>query len=146
MQSTKHKDRNAINYACEFKFFVINELSNMRTVISCFVDTFGMARYVDRLFLSDIRHADCDVGNALEINNCDVALMHKVDGMKMYMMCYSCGYVITLANLDLTVLSYAIFETTSDPDILVAEMMADGNLVYINTLSKNGTVTTEPYY
>lgn len=77
--------------------------------------------------------------------------MHKANSIKMFMFCYLSSYVITFSNPSLTVFRYSIsslsdcfIDITKELDILVVELMLNGDLIYINTLSKNGTVATKP--
>lgn len=67
--------------------------------------------------------------------------MAKADGMKVYLFCYEFVYVITLTDPDLTVISCMtgitdldLPEMTNKPDIIVAETLIEGSLVYIDTL------------
>jgi hypothetical protein len=73
--------------------------------------------------------------------------MTKVDGMKVYIFCYSSCYIVTLSDRNLTVVSCTfprvnqpIIEITGKPDVMVAEMMMDGRMVYIDTLARDGSV------
>ena len=95
--------------------------------------------YLDSIVSSD--HAVLDVSNMSMHKG---RFMLKADDVKVYVFYYSFGYVITFADPDLAVVSctfpmaYAsIYEMTDKPDATVAEMMADGTLVYIDTLAKD---------
>ncbi|KAH7001767.1 hypothetical protein B0J12DRAFT_558181, partial [Macrophomina phaseolina] len=73
--------------------------------------------------------------------------MLKADGVKVYVFCYEFGYVVTSTDWNLSVISCTVtigptvmVEMTDKPDIMVAEMMMDGSLVYIDTLCTDGVV------
>lgn len=70
---------------------------------------------------------------------------------RVHVFCYQSGYVIACTDRDLKILQYHIepIETvpedmTNTPDMLVAEMMMDGSLVYIDTLVMNGAPWEKP--
>lgn len=70
---------------------------------------------------------------------------------RVHVFCYQSGYVIACTDRDLKILQYHIepIETvpedmTNTPDMLVAEMMMDGSLVYIDTLVMNGEPLEKP--
>jgi hypothetical protein len=61
---------------------------------------------------------------------------------------YPNGYVVTLADMDLTVISYVItgkyiplFSITRMPDIMITEMLADRRLVFLDNLVVGGVVS-----
>jgi len=71
--------------------------------------------------------------------------MAKADGIKVLVFCYGFGFVITLTDPDLTTISTMttinsspLNELTNRPDVVVAEMLIDGSLVYIDTLAMDG--------
>ncbi|KIW76871.1 hypothetical protein Z517_09315 [Fonsecaea pedrosoi CBS 271.37] len=71
--------------------------------------------------------------------------MAKADGMKVYILCYTSGYVVCTTDPEMTALSCMVTinstgmpELTNRPDVVVAELIADGSMVYIDTLGMNG--------
>lgn len=104
-------------------------------------------RFINQTHMDEARHADHDVIDVKDLSPYRGTKMLKADGMKMYVFCYTNGYVVTFANARLTVYEFKIAlrssllcEITDTPDILVAELMVDGSLVYLDTLVSNGEV------
>ena len=151
----KYQCEDAISYASEVEFRNGVTYRQMRTVLKSVVNTVGsittLKRQIDPVFMSEIRYTDHDVVDVTDLNTHTGTIMHKADGMKMYVFCYASGYVIAQTDDNLSVISYVIanlegpiYECTNKPDVLVAEMMVDGNLVYIDTLSMDGEVVPKP--
>ncbi|EEU34532.1 uncharacterized protein NECHADRAFT_88825 [Fusarium vanettenii 77-13-4] len=77
--------------------------------------------------------------------------VYKSAGMKVYVFCYTSGYIITQTDLNLGVIHYSvaliegpIYELTDMPDLLVPELMRNGMLVYIDTLAVDGIALPKP--
>lgn len=105
----------------------------------------SMKMYVDQSFMSQSRHADHDVLDVSDVKTCTGIFTYKADGMKVYVFSYRTGYIITFTDRALTIIDYHIEpstevpeDITKTPDIMVAEMMLDGSLIYIDTLALNG--------
>jgi len=121
---------------------------DLRMVMSWVVNAIGstrmMANEVDNEYMSSVRSTDHAVVDVSDMNTRKGTFMHKVDGMKVYIFCYTFGYVITMTDRNLTVISCSfteanqpLLEMTRTPDVMIAEMMMDGSLVYIDTLARD---------
>lgn len=130
----------------------------LRMMMSWFINVFGSVRSIsneiDPEFMSMVRSADHAVVDVSDMTTYRGTFMYKADGMKVYIFCYTFGYIITLTDSSLSVISYRfthamqpICEMTKMPDVMVAEMMMDGSLIYIDTLARGGEVVefSRPY-
>lgn len=98
-----------------------------------------MKSEVEPEFMSDVRSSD-DV--VVDISGYTGTFIAKADGVKVYVFCCEFGYVVTITDPSLTIISSMVIvthrvlpETTRTPDVLLAEMMVDGTIVYIDTLA-----------
>lgn len=123
----------------------------LRMLLDVFVNIIGhsrtIANEIDYEYMSSVRSADHAVVDVSDISMYKGTFMYKADGMKVYVFCYSFGYVVTMTDTNLTVIScrftdamQPIYEMTRTPDIMVAEMMMDGTLIYIDTLARDSFV------
>jgi hypothetical protein len=62
--------------------------------------------------------------------------MGKADGVKAYIFCYEFGYVVSITNQDMSLVSCMVVPTYADlseitrtRDVMVAEMVENGDLV-----------------
>lgn len=92
--------------------------------------------------MSSVRRTNHAVIDVQDVSSYRGRFMLKADGVKVYVFCYSFGYVVTYTDTSLSVISMVcvptqtpIFEFTTTP------MLMDGSLVYIDTLSTNGVVS-----
>lgn len=149
MISRRYECENVVTYASEVEFRAGVTHMQLRRVMNRVVLTVGsersMTRFIKSMYMDEARHADHDVVDVKDLTPYKGTTMIKADGMKVYVFSYANGYVVTFADRDLTVLSCMVsirdrplYEATNRPDILVAEMMVDGSLVYIDTLAVNG--------
>jgi len=156
--SRKYVNENVETYACEVELEVGITHMALRMVLNEIVSVVGfipkLRNEVDEEFMSSVLFADHAVLDVSNMNGQKGVFMLKADGMKVYVFCYSFGYLITFPDRDLTVVScmfsalnLPLYEYSYKPDVMVAEMMSDGSLVYIDTLSKNGNAypITRPY-
>ncbi len=139
-----------VSYAAEFE--VEGEVTNIliRRIISMSAGMVGhttrMRHLIDSGFMSDVRSADHIVMDVPSLDGYRGRYMAKADGVKVYVFCYEFGYVMTLTDPDLTVVSCMtsiadldLPELTNKPDVVVGEMLIDGSVVYIDTLAMNGS-------
>lgn len=70
----------------------------------------------------------------------------EADGVKVYVFCYEFGYVVTITDLMLALVTYIVIgiykdlrKITTSPNVLVAEMMMNGSMIYIDTLNVNSS-------
>ena len=149
--SRQYVCEDTVSYSSEIEFERGVTHLQIRLVMGVILNVVGtetsIARYVDTVFMDEIRNADHDVVDVKSLAPYRGSIMVKADGMKCYVFCYPNGYVVTFANRELTVVNYTIepaymplISITNKPDVLVAELMANGELVYIDTLSVNGEV------
>ncbi|KAM3497497.1 hypothetical protein MY10362_009158 [Beauveria mimosiformis] len=147
----RYKCEDTESFAAEVEF--PNGVTHMfiRRVMKIIINTTGsmyaLRKFVNPVFMSEVRYTDHDVVDVTDLDAHRGTIMQKADGMKVYVFCYASGYVITQTDDNLTVISYVvaiidgpIYECTDMPDVLVAEMMVDGTLIYIDTLCKDGFV------
>lgn len=138
------------SYAAEFEIEGRVTNAMIRRIICMSASMVGhvstMKRLMDIGFMSDVRSADHVVIDVPNLNGYKGRYMAKADGIKVYVLCYMFGYVITLTDPDLTIISCMttisnadLPELTDKPDIVVAEMLMDGSLVYIDTLAMGGS-------
>jgi len=151
MISRKYENEETVSFASEVEFRPGVMHLQIKTVASAIINMVGsesiMMPYIDDAFMSEIRHADHDVVDVADMTSYRGSFMIKADGMKVYVFCYPNGYVVTFANRMMDVISYSISNTyaplvaiTKRPDVIVAELMVDGSLVYLDTLSENESV------
>ncbi|EMC97272.1 hypothetical protein BAUCODRAFT_68752 [Baudoinia panamericana UAMH 10762] len=95
-------------------------------------------------FVSNVRSNDHVVIDVPDVSGYSGVFLAKADGEKVYVFCYEFGYVITITDpkLDVvtcmaTVTHKDLPEMTHTPDVVLAEMMMDGSLIYVDTLSMN---------
>ena len=151
----RYNCEDVISYSSEIEFRNGVRYTEIRKVLNTVLMTVGsedvlaprtrIDKFIAQMHLDESRHADHDVVDIKDLSAYKGTNMLKADGMKVYVFCYVNGYIITLTDSELTILEYAIslrskplFEITDTPDILVAEMMKDGTLVYIDTLALDG--------
>jgi hypothetical protein len=155
MIARKYECEDTVSYASELEFQNGVTHMQMRTVISKIINVSGsittLKKNIEHTFMNEVRHADHDVVDVTNLDNHRGVIMHKVDGVKVYVFSYASGYIITHTNQDLTVIMYnvaliegPIYECTNTPDVMVAEMMVDGTLVYIDTLALDGEALPKP--
>jgi hypothetical protein len=146
------------SYSAEVEFESRLTDMKLRRVLDWLVNIIGSVRMIaneiDHEYMNSARSVDHAVVDVSDMSVYKGVFMYKADGMKVYVFCYSFGYVVTMTDNNLTVLTYRftnsmqpLYEMTSTPDIMVAEMMMDGSLVYIDTLAMNGAVvpSSRPY-
>lgn len=154
----KYVVEDSSSYSAEIEFKSRLTDMKLRRVLDWIVNIVGSVRMIaneiDNEYMSSARSVDHAVVDVSDMSMYKGTFMHKADGMKVYVFCYSFGYVVTMTDNNLTVLTYRftnsmqpLYEMTSTPDIMVAEMMMDGSLVYIDTLARNGLVvpSSRPY-
>ena len=140
-----------VSYSSEVEFTAGVTHAEIRSVMDAIVNMIGseksLRRHVDGVFMSEVRYADHDVIDVADLAPYKGTVMLKADGVKCYVFCYPNGFVITLTDADLTVISCGVagackhlVAITNKPDVVVGEMMVDGSVVYIDTLSTNGLV------
>lgn len=100
---------------------------------------------IDSEFMSDIRSSDYIVVDVPDLTGYKGSYMAKADGMKVYVFCYKFGYVVCVTDLDLTIVSCMVTityrnlpEISKRPDVLLAEIIINGDMVYIDILAMNG--------
>lgn len=136
---------NRITYACEFE--VTGRITNsiLRSVLKLATCSIGipssMRNYIDSEYLMLVEKQDHIVVDIPDPEGYAGVFMAKADGVKVFVMCYSFGYIISNANPDMTTISCVVDvshetlpELSMTPTIIVAEMMIDGSLVYIDTI------------
>jgi DNA-directed RNA polymerase subunit K/omega len=144
-----------VTYAGEFEFVGAPTSADVSMVLSLAVNTIGsvdkMVKEIEIDFLRAIRSSDHIVVDVPNMDGLTGPFTTKVDGVKTYVFVYPFGYIVALANADLTVLSCVvptgpmnIEPITNTPDTIVAEMLADGTLVHIDTIAVNGETKTTP--
>lgn len=152
--SRRYVCEDTISFSSEVEFEPGVTHMHIRLVMIAILNAAGseksLKRYVEPMYMSEVRHSDHNVVDVGDLNPYKGTVMLKADGMKVYVFCYPNGYVVTFTDPRLTVINYTVShsyrlltEITNKPDILVAEMMADGSLVYIDTLSMDGSVVPE---
>lgn len=138
---------------CEVEIMETINHTQLRMILNELVTVIGstdmMRREIDDEIMNQARRSDHAVVDVPDISLYRGTHMLKADGVKVYVFCYEFGYVITSTDWNLTVISCTVaigptfmFEMTSTPDIMVAEMMMDGGLVYIDTLCTDGLVAS----
>ena len=145
----------AATYAGEFEFVGAPTSADVSVVLSLAINTVGsvdkMVKEIEIDFLRVVRSSDHIVVDVPNMDGLTGPFTTKVDGVKTYVFVYPFGYIVALANADLTVLSCVvptgpmnIEPITNTPDTIVAEMLADGTLVHIDTIAANGHTKTTP--
>ncbi|KAF2858801.1 hypothetical protein K470DRAFT_220433 [Piedraia hortae CBS 480.64] len=93
-------------------------------------------------FMPAVRSNDHVVVDAPDVSVYNGVLLAKADGMKVYVFCYEFGYIVTITDPSLSVVACMatiahsdLPPITSRPDVVLAEMMNDGSLVYVETLA-----------
>lgn len=96
---------------------------------------------IDSGYMGDVRSSDHVVVDIPDVSGYTGLFMAKADGVKVYVFCYEFGYVVCITDPDLTVVSCVVTvthrelpELTKTPEVVVAEMLMDGTLVYIDAL------------
>ncbi|OAG36662.1 hypothetical protein AYO21_09137 [Fonsecaea monophora] len=117
------------SYAAEFEIEGRATNSIVKAIVCTCMGIVGtiwsMRGAVDPEFRSDNRAADHIVMDVSSLKGYKGEYMAKADGMKVYILYYT--------------FSTGMPELTIRPDVVVAEMIADGSMVYIDTLSMNGS-------
>ena len=138
------------SYAAEFEIHDRPTNMTVRKILSISVGTFASSRgdmidTVDSDFMSRVRSSDHIVMDTSSMDGYMAKYMAKADSVKVYVLCYSLGYTICVTDADLTstscmvaVNSKDLCELTNALDVVVAEMLIDGSLVYTDTLAMNG--------
>ncbi|KAI1748325.1 hypothetical protein F4782DRAFT_551131 [Xylaria castorea] len=117
----------------------------MKTMMKEMINVCGspasLARYVNGDAMASARRPDHVVVGVHDMSMYKGVYMLEADGLKVYVFCYSFGYVVTDTHSNLNVVMFEfvdvatpLYESTSKPDILAAEMMLYGGLVYIDAL------------
>jgi hypothetical protein len=113
----------------------------LHTIMNVVGSEISMTRYLENQFMNEVRRVDHDVVDMRDLAPYRCTNVLKANGMKMYVFCYKFGYVVSHASRDLPIIWCRVTSTpryfhdiTSTPDVLVAEIMRDGSLVYIDTL------------
>ncbi|OAP53868.1 hypothetical protein AYL99_11890 [Fonsecaea erecta] len=138
------------SYAAEFEIGGRATNSVVKAIVCICMGIVGtissMRGMVDPEYKSDIRAADHVVMDVPNMNVYKGQSMAKADGVKVYILCYIFGYMVCSTDPEITVLSSMVtidravmFELTKRPDVVVAEMIMDGSIVYIDTLGMNGS-------
>lgn len=151
----RYECEDTVSYSSEIEFMNGVGYVQMARVINMFTNLVGSIRsfrnHIKKDFMDAARHTDHVVIDVTDLNTHKGTFMFKADGMKVYVFCYPGGYVVTQTDDDLTVISYWVsilempmYPHTDTPDILVAEMMTDGSLVYIDTLAVDGITVPNP--
>lgn len=91
-------------------------------------------------FMPITRSNDHIVNDIVSTDGVTDTFIAKADGVKVYVLIYDSGYVVSLADPVLTVSTIAIdarvmIEITNKPSAVVAEIMITGDLVYIDCLA-----------
>jgi len=152
--SRRYVCEDTISFSSEVEFDPGVSHSQIRMIASTMLNTVGsdysLKRYIEPMYMSEARHSDHDVVDVADLAPHKGTIMIKADGMKVYVFCYPNGYVVTFSDPNLTVISYVIahsykylVEISNKPDILVAEMMGDGSLIYIDTLALSGSAVSD---
>lgn len=139
----------SFTYACEVELLERTTHADLRRICADMVSVVGsvsaMSRFVDQDVMSAARRSDHAVVDVNDISAYSGKFMLKADGVKVYVFCYSFGYVVTDTHPSLRVVTFEfvdtgtpLYEMTSEPDILVAEMMVDGTVIFIATLHASG--------
>lgn len=155
INSREYETNNKKTYASEIEFLdqpTFEQICQVTSEILKMTETEkSMRMYVDASHMSQARYADHDVLDVSDVTMCSGIFTYKADGMKVYVFSYQTGYVITFTDRALTVIEYHIEprselpeDITKTPDIMVAEMMVDGSLIYIDTLALNNEPLEKP--
>lgn len=147
----KYVVEDSSSYSAEIEFMNNITDKQLRMVLDWIVNIVGSTRMIaneiDYEYMTSARSVDHAVVDVSDMSMYKGTFMYKADGMKVYVFCYTFGYVVTMTDNALTVLTYRftdamqpIYEMTRTPDIMVAEMMMDGSLIYIDTLARNAKV------
>ncbi|XMA20910.1 hypothetical protein WAI453_013701 [Rhynchosporium graminicola] len=86
-----------------------------------------------------------------DLNGYKGGFMAKADGVKVYMFCYESGYVVLISDPALTLVICIVVRNYADlpeiirtPDTIVAEIIENGDLVFINVLAVDGNAALPP--
>lgn len=89
-----------------------------------------MKREIDREFMCLVQAVDYIVGDVPNLTGYKGQIIAKDDSIKVYMFCYKFGYVVSISDPNLTLISSMVIPNYSDlpeisrtPDVIVAEMM-----------------------
>ncbi|KAH0829942.1 hypothetical protein FOPE_10641 [Fonsecaea pedrosoi] len=138
------------SYAAEFEIEGRATNSIVKGIVCTCMGIVGtissMRGAVDPEFMSDIRAVDHIVMDVSSRKGYKGEYMAKADGMKVYILCHTFNYVVCTTDPEMTVLSRMVTinstgmpELTNRPDVVVAEMIADGSMVYIDRLGIKGS-------
>ena len=149
--SRKYGNTDRVTYAAEID--IKSRVTNMsiRNVFSMIVGMVGitnrMIGLINSDFMSMVMSKDHIVRDVASADGIPGTFMTKADGLKVYVFIYDFGYVVCLTDSTLTVISSTIvvgpemmIEMTDKPNIMVAEMMMNRSLVYIDYLAADGNV------
>ncbi len=144
----RYESEDKVSYAGEFEIEGKVTNSVVRSILCLALGTVGtissMVREIDSEFMYDVRSNDHVVIDVPDVKGYSGIFLAKADGMKVYVFCYQFGYVVTITDPHLSIVTCMVTVTHSDlpemtttPDVVLAEMMMDGTLVYIDTLAMN---------
>ena len=142
-------------FAGEFEFVdpptSLDVCKTLSMAVSMVGSTNAMVKEIDTDFLRAVRAADHIVVDVPSMDGLNGPFATKVDGMKVYVFVYAFGYMVTLADANLTVISCVvplgpmdIRPINNTPDIVLAEMLVNGELVHIDTLAVDGVTKLGP--
>ncbi|KAJ2896527.1 hypothetical protein MKZ38_005452 [Zalerion maritima] len=106
-----------------------------------------MRKLLDFEFILVVRSNDPVVVDAPSLNEHAGTFMAKADGIKTYIFGYTFGYIVTVTDPALPAVSCVVScncsdlpEITSTPDVIIAEMMMNGNLVFTSLPAVDGRI------
>jgi hypothetical protein len=145
----RYENDRTTSFAAEFEIEGKATNTVVRSILCMAMGIVGtvstMRNEIDSEFMGDVRSSDHVVVDVPDLAGYKGSYMAKADGMKVYVFCYKFGYVVCVTDPDLTVVSCMATITYKDlpevskrPDVLIAEMMMNGDLVYIDVLAMNG--------
>lgn len=143
-------DMDKRTFAAEFEIQDGVSNSSVLAVLSMAISTVGtvksMTSEVNFDYMRMVRSTDHIVVDIPSMEGYTGPFMAKADGVKKFVFCYPFGYVVTLTDPTLTVMSCVVTsepreleEVIDMPDVMVVEEMMDGVMVHIGTLAVDGT-------
>jgi hypothetical protein len=144
----KYETEEETSFAGEFEVERRATNSIMRAVLCLALGTTGsinaMKYEIDDQFLNDIKSSDHIVVDVPDLMGYTGNFLAKGDGVKVYIFCYEFGYAVTTPDPMLTLVTYMVTithrdlpEMTKAPNVIVAGMIVNGDMVYIGTLAMN---------
>lgn len=140
----RYQSEDKVSYAAEFEIDgeVVNSV--VRMVLFLALSTVGTIGSMVTEFMYDVKCNDHVVVDVPDVKGYSGIFQPKADGMKLYAFCYEFGDMVTATNPQLSVITCMVTVshrdlpgTTDTPDVVLAEMMMDGTLVYIENLAMN---------